>query len=475
MPSLVDLFFVAVIAWSFLAGEKGWERLLMDGDAGVHLRIGDWVREHGNVPHQDLFGFSKPAGEWLAYEWLAGVLFSLGGLKGMVLLCGVVLAIVPALLLLQAVARGAHEGMAMGLAFLAASALQIHFLARPHVFTLLLLAVSMWLIQTNRLWWLPPVMALWANLHGGFFLMFPLLGLMFVGRWLETRRFDLHLAAVGIASALATLATPYTWHLHAHIATYLRSDWVMRNVDEFKSPSFRSETLLCFLVVLFASLAATTLLIQRKKYVETLWILFLGYCALASVRHTTVFLVVAVPIVAAELWRGNAPPAFRRMTPWAAVAVVVIAIAPGLHWPSNFPADLFPISLVEKHHARLAASRVFTTDQWADYLIYRNYPQQRVFMDARHNYFGPQIGNDFIKLCAGHPDWRKLAEQYRFDSMLLPPEIPLNAILAERRDWRIVERDQRAVLWEKIAGETAVGNSISVRVPSPGALSTVIR
>ena len=47
---------------------------------------------------------------------------------------------------------------------------------------------------------------------------------------------------------------------------------------------------------------------------------------------------------------------------------------------------------------------MLTTDQWADYLIYTN-PQQKVFVDGRSDFYGPEIGNDYIRLMNGQWDW----------------------------------------------------------------------
>jgi len=50
----------------------------------------------------------------------------------------------------------------------------VHFLARPHVFSILFLRVAFALLWADRLhpshhrWWLVPLTARWVNLHGGF-------------------------------------------------------------------------------------------------------------------------------------------------------------------------------------------------------------------------------------------------------------------------------------------------------------------
>lgn len=448
----------------------------MDADAGVHVRIGDWVLANGRVPVVDLFGFSKPQGEWFAYEWLAGVLFSLAnsaaGLKGLVLLSGAVLAAVPLTIAMHAAWRGASGLIVILATLVAANSLNIHFLARPHIFTLLFLAIAFWLIERDRrmlhhgaagadarVWLLVPLMALWSNLHGGFFIVAPLLVLLIAGCLAERRagagRYSLLL---GLSMA-ATIANPYGLDLHSHIIKYLQSQWVIRFVDEFKSPSFRSETMLCFMMLLFAALMAAGTLLRRGRYTEVLWIGFFSYCALTSVRHTTVFMVIVVPLVAEEWshwWpqvRDFAPVDLRRLTPWPAAFVLLLAVVPSGTWPTEFPRDLLPIAMVERHAERLETARAFTTDQWADYLIYRNYrplegrTHQRVFMDARHNYFGEKIGNEFIQLTHALPGWRDIVDKYAFDAMLLPPDIGLTALLAERPEWKVLDRDAKAVLF----------------------------
>ena len=93
VPSLADLLFIALIAWLFLStGAHGWQSLLADADVGWHIRTGEYILDHHQVPHQDLYSFSKPGAPWYAWEWLTdvidGLLFRWAGLKGVVLAAG---------------------------------------------------------------------------------------------------------------------------------------------------------------------------------------------------------------------------------------------------------------------------------------------------------------------------------------------------------------------------------------------------
>ncbi|MBI3696375.1 MAG: hypothetical protein HY238_16250, partial [Acidobacteria bacterium] len=250
-------------------------------------------------------------------------------------------------------------------------------------------------------------------------------------------------------------------------------NWIVNIVDEFKSPSFRSEQLLHFMVLLFLGLATVPVLLEKRRVTEALWILFLAYCSLVSVRHVTIFALVAAPIVAEELstrwsaWvrnqrRQSIPRIlddlaaqvrtnFKSVTLWTPAAIVILAVTGSVHWPADFPAKQFPVKLIRRHAGQIAASRIFTSDQWADYLIYLNYPRQRVFMDGRHNYYGKDIANDYMSLVGGHHTWTDLIQGYRFDLVLCEVDSPLASLLKSSPQWQVVEDDGKAVLFQKSA------------------------
>src|ERR1700685_4522495 len=129
--SMTDLFFLTILFWLFMADPAGWDRLLWDGDTAMHTRTGDFILDHGQVPTLDPFSFTKPGERWFAFQWLTGVVFAglnrMFGLKGIVLLCGVVIALYLTILARDMVLRGVNGLMALLLVMLGSSASMIHF------------------------------------------------------------------------------------------------------------------------------------------------------------------------------------------------------------------------------------------------------------------------------------------------------------------------------------------------------------
>jgi hypothetical protein len=479
-PSLSDFLLASLVVWLFVAG-SGWENLLADGDTGWHIRTGEYILDTRSVPTRDLFSFSKPGEPWFAWEWLADVIFALlhrqWGLAGVVAFSGIALCVAALAVFRHMLWRGANALVALPVTLLCAGASSIHFLARPHVFTMLLLAVSLWVVERDRrradgrIWLLVPLAALWTNLHGGFLALPACLAAMAAGTALESgwragRRYGGLLAACGAAS----LVNPYGIRLHLHVAQYLRSDWIRQAVDEFQSPRFRSESLFQFELLLFAGLLLAGILLARRRFADALLILLWAHLALVSVRHVPVFAIGAAPVIASEAaWlldrraSSRSPksvagvlaavardltPAFRWNTVWAPVFVAAaVWLTPGAKWPADFPAAKFPVAMVRAHPELRDGARVFASDEWGDYLIYHGWPRARVFIDGRSDFHGERIGKEYLKLIEGREGWRNLLAGHGFDAVLIPPDGALAQLLAREEGWREAARDRRAVVF----------------------------
>lgn len=491
VPTLYDCLLVSLLAWQFAAGGR-WITLLADGDTGWHIRTGQHILENLRWPHADLFSFSKPNQPWYAWEWLADVVLAFihrcAGLSGVVVAAALVLVVSAALVFRRSLAWGGNVFLTMIVLMLAVGAATIHFLARPHIFTLLAWVFALALLEGDRrrpgpaVWWLAPLTLVWTNFHGGFTAMLASLALIAAGRAVEgcwetgslgrrLRPALRYLALLG-ACGLASLINPYGWRLHGHIAVYLQSDWIRNVVDEFQSPRFRSEHSLHFEILLFAALMLVPALLARRQVSEALLVVFWAHAALVSARHVPLFVFLAAPLVAGEagrLWRAWARsrpaksavmileqvsedlrPGFRRLSLWGPLGLAAVVLAtPRAHWPADFPEQKFPVALVHRHQERLAGARVFTTDQWGNYLIYRFYPRQRVFMDGRSDFYGPEIGNQYLRAAHGRSGWSEFLDRWGFEFVLSPSEWPLASLLAQSGEWRLLERDKLAVLYER--------------------------
>ena len=207
--------------------------LLGHYDLGWHLAAGDYIRQHGAVPVQDPFSFTAAGKQWFNLSWGWDVLASLvyqgahfGGLVLLTVACGGAIAGCLASIAL----RFRTAPLAAGIAVLCACLLypafasfpNIYLAASPNMATMLFTVVFFGVClhpTRHRLLLLPPLMLLWANLHGGFMQGLGLIGFFGLAALVrrDAKTFAL-LAATGLLCVAATFANPLGWHIYQGVA-----------------------------------------------------------------------------------------------------------------------------------------------------------------------------------------------------------------------------------------------------------------
>jgi hypothetical protein len=463
--------------------------LLSDAATGFHIRTGERILDLGALPYQDPFSFSKPAQNWFAWEWLADLLFAFlfraGGLKWIIVFSAATLAGCCWLVLRSMVSAGANALAAIFVLHAVIGAGSVHFLARPHIFTILFLTIAFQLLRDDqaapplhprqRIWWLIPLTALWVNLHGGFAGLLVTLGVLVTGSVLEgnyrrARRWGLLLAGCLAAS----LANPYGYRLHIHLADYLRADWIRKLVQEFQPPVLETTSGLYFEILLFTGLVAAARLAWQGDWSWALLVAAWAHASLLSVRHVPIFAaLVAAPLavmlsdamqllaqrggrksiaaVLATIGREHVPNLLRVSVAAPLLLLALLATDAGLSYPNDFPSAKFPVELIARHRQTLEKSRLFTLDTWGDYLIYRHYPRQQVFFDGRTDYYGKQMSEEYLSLVNGSPGWRKSLDKYRVNSVMMTIASPLAQLLAVDPDWRILDQRDDVAIYTRTA------------------------
>ena len=130
--------------------------------------------------------------------------------------------------------------------------------------------------------------------------------------------------------------------------------------------------------------------------------------------------------------------------------MICLALLPlGWNWPVDFPDSRYPASSIRNHADLISGSRIFTTDAWADYLTFRFYPRQRIFVDGRCDFFGQEMSEQYVQILKGHYGWDALMKQYDFNAALIPSQSALTSLLRVSPGWLVVDEDSQAALFRR--------------------------
>jgi hypothetical protein len=285
--------------------------------------------------------------------------------------------------------------------------------------------------------------------------------------------------------------------LHEHIAQYLAADsWQFAHINEFFSPNFHAPLARVFELMLALGLAAAFWHLLRRRYGYSLLLVGAGHMSLVSARHVPIFLLVAAPAVSVAIaeWLDRAAGAalprlgrtvlenFRRLSAdvgaiermaripavscVASLLLAAVLLAPSASgkFHSAFDPRSFPVRAAET--LRGHQGRIFASDQWGDYLIYRFYPDIRVFVDGRSDFYGSDHEQASLDVWNVRYDWQQKLGRWGIDTVLTPAETPLAGALKESRRWRVAYDDGTAIVFRALEGEPVSGENLA-KGPSP--------
>jgi hypothetical protein len=346
------------------------------------------------------------------------------------------------------------------------------------------------------LWLLPPTMLLWVNLHGGFLIGFVLLAAYWLNalwEWLSAGADDFNpvlrkirsgrrlkkLTVVGIAAAAATLINPYGFELYLHIYGYLSNRFLMNHIDEFQSPNFHYVAQKCFaglLLLTLAALATGSTKVRRLSVSHGIVVMFAIYSGLYASRNIPVSSLLLILVIGPRLSeqlagvarscreRGRRLRVFEflprmqnvelslRGHLWPIAAIVLACwvlahngkLGPDTVLEAQFNSERFPVAAVNYIEKEKLKEPFFAPDSWGGYLIYRLYPQAKVVIDDRHDFYGEAFLRSYLRMMHVEPGWQDFLRQHPANCLVIPKNSALANILAESADWRSIYRDEVA-------------------------------
>ena len=434
-----------------------------DPDFWWHLPTGNWIISHHTVPRHGLYAFTVFDHRWITHEWLSEVimasLYAVGRLPLVSLVFGAVTA-VGFLLVYLAIDRRVNfviAGLTLALGVAAANPI---WGPRIQMITFALGALTyLWVKafcegRSRALYWLPLVMLVWVNLHGGFVLGYGILGLALLveaARYLIRRPTAMPpsrlraMAVVLAASVAVAILNPNGWDIYLYPFQTGGSPEQQRLIVEWFSPNFQMSQMWAFEAMIF--LVIVGLALSRRVEPRQLLLLLVGLgLALHSVRNLSFFMLVAVPALADyaqqafERINVRWPRRVPRTTPVTFVAnvvmiVLVLAIVAGASLPSllqrvdgKLVARDFPIKAADFLVQHPPPGHMLNVYGWGGYLIYRlgaTTPAQPVFIFGDAALDGDQLLRDYDHLQSLGSDQAQLLERYQINWVIFHTNDPI--------------------------------------------------
>jgi hypothetical protein len=445
---------------------------ITDPDIWWHLRTGQWILQHGGVPHADPFSVLGAAKPWEAYSWLFELLvlklFQHWDLVGILAYTtGMVLAITAAVYHLVKRLQPDFT-LAVLLTMGTMACLAPLYTPRPWLFTILFFVLEMDVLMNFRktgksreLLWLPLIFALWVNIHIQFVNGLMVLGVAalepVVARWWPERSHhagSVRLWGISAVCILATLLNPYGWGIYKTAWDLASQPGVLNSIVELQAMPFRD---VGNYAVLFLALAAVGALAwnRRLPFFELSLLAFAAVLSFRSLRDIWVMIVVEIAVLSSNL-SGDEEDRQRRLPvfafPFVAVAVALLVFlgAAVLNLNNSRLHELLakemPVRAVEFVKAHKFSGPLYNTYDWGGFLIW-NLPSLPVSMDGRAALYGDERIDRSLATLSARPDWASDPLLASAHLVIGPVKAPLTQVLRLDRRFELVFEDKVAAVF----------------------------
>ncbi len=429
-----------------------------DGDTWSHVATGEWMLAHRAIPRADPFTFSFAGAPWTAHEWLSELLMALAfraaGWGGVALLTGAAAALALYVVTARVVRDLAGPAVAI-LAVLAIALLGPSLLARPHILALPLFAFWVAVLLAAREREAAPslsfaaVMALWANLHGGFAFGLALIAPFALEALIEAPA-ERRLAVVrdwglfGLTSVAAALLTPFGVE-GLLFPIKLLGLHALSQIGEWAPESFARPNALELAMLGLLGLALVRPV--RVQPMRALILVGLLHMSLGHARHEMLLAVIAPMLLARPIADAlGAPPARARasLAMALAVAIALIVGARVLLPLQRGDAPNSPAAALASVPEDIRAKPDLNGYSFGGYLIFEGV---KPFIDGRADMFGDDFLDRYAPIARGDRDALEEAlKRYDIAWTIFPPSLGAVSAMDREPGWRRLYADRYAVV-----------------------------
>lgn len=476
------VFFTALVV---LTGKNA----LRAGDTFWHIKAGEIMLENHAILTQDIFSHTAYGKPWISHEWLAEVIMALfhqlAGLPGVALIFFLI-ASLTYWLLFRLVNYFVGEGLATFCVSIAVFLSSTHLLPRPHLFSWLLGVATLHIlsVRRDRLYLLPLLCGVWANLHGGF-LIGIVLQLFFIGGFILDNRPQAFANLKDWLPPVSKCKKPIIILVLSVIAAYLNpsgydlflfpfhvtKDLFINNINEWHAPNLREAWYFKYYVL--AIILLLTFNRHKINWTNRFLLIFFINAALNHFRHISLAGLFLTPLLAElfapwakkakELFATNKDPEKQLVLspltgPFATFSLAaLLLIASSSNYPvwQKFTSELFPLSekfptkavrYLEDHPIE---GKMLNEYFIGGYLIYAMEPSQKVFIDGRADMYGEKIFGDYGKIVSLDAETDNLLSEYEIDWVIFPVKHRLLTYLKTGGGWNEIYQDSQVAILKR--------------------------
>ena len=468
---------------------------IADFDTFYHLKTGEYIWQNKIIPETDIFSFTAQGQPWITHYWLSDVVFHLvfgvaNNFWFLIIFVGLIASFTHFFILKNSFYRGGEFFSTLALIVPIFYLTMDLWVVRPQIFSFLFCALLLFILEKSRrqnnykiLGFIPLIILFWVNCHAGVLIGLGILLMMILasitqilikkwnilnlGKFIEqtiSNRLLLSFIIIFIVSIGFSFLNPNGLKAISYLQEIKPTAQAL-GIEEWKSllsflSIIQAKIFLGMMVVVVAFILWRFFKRRRLDVFDLGLVLIEVALPLISIRHIIFFPLLIFPIFVAEIancqwWKGflerqKVPHKEKNLYQILFLLLLIFLLVKVIDFPRTALNNKYlPIQAVDFIKKENIQGPMYNLEM-GGYLIWRLWPEQKVFLDGRNEVYAGKPAEDYINIAKTEGDWERLIDEYGINYFVLWYRDPLYNLVAKMEPL-IKEKGFRLVYWDDVA------------------------
>jgi hypothetical protein len=133
----------------------------------------------------------------------------------------------------------------------------------------------------------------------------------------------------------------------------------------------------------------------------------------------------------------------------APCALAALRVVKSIETQPQATTQHFPVAAADFVRATRPAQPIYNEYGWGGYLIWRLYPDYRIYIDGRADVYGDAFLEEFLATHDGETHWREPLDRVGVRTVIIKPDASLASLLRQEPDWVQVFEDSQAIVFAR--------------------------
>lgn len=441
----------------------------VDPDYFWHIKAGEYMF-HNGLLKRDVFSWFLESKYWMSHEWLFDVI-----IYGLKVLFGRYHMVIYGLLTIGSLIfilfltnkKNYLKNIPFTLIwYLVFFIMMLTFIqVRPHMISFSLLALTISFLydlykneDSKKIYFLPLITIIWANVHGGssnlpylFCLIFLIGGLFsFKKKKIEAKRMTkkqlLKYFVVMILCMLCVCINLHGFKMFIYPYLNMLDATMLSNISEWRGTSLSE--VYHYIYFIFLIIIVMIFLFSDKK-IEFMDLILFGvvtYLGLKSIRfwfytYIVMSYIIFFYIKERKIDKGTFESIMLLCVILVGMLIVNIKSAIDSKYQRFLNSEV--IEIIKKENPK----RLFNMYDYGGELIYNDI---KVFIDGRADLYTAYNYKDYLNISVLKSDYVKLIDKYDFDYFLVDKEYPINTYLKYNDNYEVLYKNDKLIFYKKV-------------------------